>query len=105
MLTHFNIAGTNLDTKRALSSCRAHELCRQDFLYQLRLAQTREPRRGENNCIVLALFQLANSSVNIAAQRMNHKVGPCHLQLSLPPQAASPDERAFWQSLNTVVLD
>ncbi len=55
---------------------------------QLRLAQTVQAGGGENNGIVVAGFELAKASVNIAADRMNLKIRTKRLQLGLTAQAA-----------------
>ena len=74
VLAHLRIAFAYLDAQRALPCCRTHELRSQIFLHQLRLAQSRQTRSGENDSVILSLFQLAHSRIHIAAQRMNHQV-------------------------------
>ena len=77
---------------------------RQNFPYPLRLAQTGQTSRRQDDGVVLAFLQLAHASVNIAAQRMNNQVGPHSLQLRLPPQAAGAHTRRLRQGFDAVVL-
>ena len=71
MLAHRRIAKADLDAKRTLSGGRAHDLRLDDFLDVLGLSQPLQSGSRQNHRIVFALFQLADSGVNVAAQRIN----------------------------------
>ena len=99
VLAHGNVALANLDAERALSGRGTHETLRQHFPHPLRFAQPGQAGRGQDDGVVLAFLQLAHARVHIAAQRMNHQVGPHSLQLRLPPQAAGAHPRALAAAL------
>src|SRR5208283_4580775 len=105
VLAHGNIALPNLDAESALSGRGTHETLREHFPYPLRFAEPREAGGSQNDGVVLTLLQFAYARIHIPPQRMNHKIGPHRLQLSLTPQAASAHACALREILDAFVLD
>src|SRR5581483_6459654 len=72
---------------------------------ELRFAQSRQTRGGENDGLIFAFLELADPRVDVAAQRMDVEIRAECFELRLPAKAAGANLRAFWKGVDTVVVD
>src|SRR5688572_4746178 len=88
---------TAFDADDALAHCR-YELLRvesvSDALFE---AETDQPGRGEHDCVVVILLQLAQPGFDVAPQSQHLQVRSCIFQLALTSQAGCADTRALRQ--------
>jgi hypothetical protein len=83
---------------RAASSCarrRDHPVLRQPEADLALPAQPPQPRRGEDDRVVLALGELAQPRVDVAVQVEHLEVGPRRQELGAPAEADRPYPRAL----------
>ena len=69
-----------------------------------RQSQPLQPRRRQDDRVHLALSQLAQPRVHIAAKLHARHIRPLRLQLRLPPQTARSDARSLRQRLEALIL-
>src|SRR5690242_12243979 len=99
MAARLPIAGAYLDSQSSLACGGTHGLRRNHLFYQQGFTKTIQAGSGQNNRVVLARFELAQSGIHIAAQRINLQIGPKRLQLRLPPKAARSYTRLLGQGV------
>src|ERR1700685_846529 len=83
MLPRDRVSGANLNPQCTLPSSRAHYLRRDDLPDKLGFSEPVQTSRCQDDGIVLAGFQLAQTGVHISAQRVNVEVGTNGFQLRL----------------------
>src|ERR1700675_401884 len=87
MLASSGIAFADFDAECTLSGSGAHDFGGNNLLDQLRLTEALQSTRCENDCVVLALFELAQARVDAAAQRMDVEIRADGFELSLTAKA------------------
>ena len=104
MLAGGGVTQTDFDAECALSGCGAHDVRWNDLLDQFGLAEALQSGEGEDDGVIFSLFELAQASVDVAAQRMDVEIGADGLELRLAPQARGADARALGQFLKARIL-
>ena len=92
---------STLNRERSLPCRWTHLLRRKQFLHIRSETQSIQTRGSKNDGIVLTLMQLAQTSVYVATQFANIKIGTQGAQLCLAPQTAGTDNRARTAALRS----
>jgi hypothetical protein len=83
----------------ALTHSRQDERFIQVLGYSISAAEPAKARRGQNYCVILALIELSQSRIHIAANGLDYEIRTRGQDLGVAPKAAGADAGAAWQLL------